>query len=93
MISVVTVHSFAFGPRNKTEIFRAFVGESSQIEEEWRELLSTGGCCQEVTSIGIYNLVRNARAGDSCLDRLRSDLQFGKISFGARLFCVYTRAC
>ncbi|GLD75224.1 DNA polymerase delta catalytic subunit [Lates japonicus] len=31
------------GPSNKTEIFRAFAGESSQIEEEWRELLSSGG--------------------------------------------------
>lgn len=49
LLSVVIVHSFTIGPSYKTEIFRAFVGESSQIEEEWRELLSTAGCCLEVT--------------------------------------------
>lgn len=33
----VIVHCSSIQPNNKTEAFRAFVGESSQIKEEWRE--------------------------------------------------------
>lgn len=46
----VTVRTFSIGSQNKTENFRAFIGQSSQIEEEWRERLLEQGLLSTASS-------------------------------------------
>lgn len=68
------------------ESFRAFFGESSQIEEEWRERFSAQGLWSSASRDRYSSLINRI-----VLDVLHSDVapHFDLIYFGARLFRVY----